>query len=89
MRLLLFVLLSFCTVAAASDTLRVGSRVLVTGDSAARVVELLGKPSAKQGSSGKGRQQTGAQRWQYRRGSRITDVVIVDGKVAHIDERRQ
>lgn len=29
----------------ASDTLRVGNQVLTTGDSAARVTELLGKPS--------------------------------------------
>jgi hypothetical protein len=32
---------------AGSGTLRVGSQVLVVGDSAARVVELLGKPAYK------------------------------------------
>ncbi len=30
---------------AQADTLRVGSRVLATGDSAARVIELLGEPA--------------------------------------------
>jgi hypothetical protein len=35
------------TTASASDTLRVGSRVLVVGDSAATVTALLGKPSHK------------------------------------------
>lgn len=41
-------LLAFALAAhASSDTLRVGSQVLVVGDSATRVVELLGKPAYK------------------------------------------
>jgi Protein of unknown function (DUF2845) len=40
-------LMAACAAHAGSDTLRVGSQVLVVGDSAARVVELLGKPAYK------------------------------------------
>lgn len=48
--------LSVCLAAlpARADTLRVGQQVLVTGDSAARVVELLGPPVHKaSGAAGK------------------------------------
>lgn len=45
--LLVFALLVFATGAAASDSLRVGNRLLMVGDSAATVTELLGKPSHK------------------------------------------
>lgn len=75
----------------ASDTLRVGSRVLVTGDSAARVTELLGKPSHKASKGAKGRARSAnasGERWQYRRGKRLTTITLVDGKVAHIEEQR-
>lgn len=40
-------LLLFSGAAYAADTLRVDSQVLTTGDSAARVIELLGKPIYK------------------------------------------
>jgi len=41
-----------------ADTLRVGNQVLVTGDSAARVIELLGQPAHKaMGSVGAGARQ--------------------------------
>lgn len=60
--------LSACLAAmpARADTLRVGTQVLVTGDSAARVVELLGPPAHKaSGAAGKAgtrkpKQQRGA-----------------------------
>jgi len=83
----------------AGDTLRVGSQVLSTGDSSARVVELLGKPTAKarattSGRAGRGRRKqrrvAGAvpgEQWQYRRGRRTTVITIVDGRISRIDER--
>ncbi|WP_130617396.1 DUF2845 domain-containing protein [Dyella amyloliquefaciens] len=83
------------TAQAGSGTLRVGNEVLVVGDSATRVVELLGKPSHK--SHGKGassRRATGGRKsrgsrakettgeqWQYRQGNRVVTVVVVDGRV--------
>lgn len=86
------------TAQAGSGTLRVGNQVLVVGDSATRVVELLGKPSYK--SRGKGasnRRATGSRKsrgsrttetsgeqWQYRQGNRVVTVVVVDGRVSAI-----
>lgn len=43
----LICLMAACAAHAGSGTLRVGSQVLVVGDSAARVLELLGKPVHK------------------------------------------
>jgi len=83
---------------AGSGTLRVGNEVLVVGDSAARVVELLGKPAyrsrgaaadgsrrthGRAGRRTRSRTQTGEQ-WQYRDGRRLVTVVVVDGKVSAI-----
>jgi hypothetical protein len=83
------------TAQAGSGTLRVGNQVLTAGDSATRVVELLGKPSYKShGKGSSGRRATGSrktrsrhaaepsgERWQYRQGNRIVTIVIVDGRV--------
>jgi hypothetical protein len=80
---------------AGSGTLRVGSEVLVVGDSATRVLELLGKPtyrahgkaassSRKGGRKGSRSPSSGGQQWQYRQGRRVVTVVIADGKVAAI-----
>lgn len=80
---------------AGSGTLRVGSQVLVVGDSAARVVELLGKPTYKShgnashaGGRKKSRRSgsTGSagEQWQYRSGNRLVTVVVTDGKVSAI-----
>jgi Protein of unknown function (DUF2845). len=86
--------------AAASDSLRVGNRVLVVGDSAATVAALLGKPAHKshQGTSrsssrrGKRVRSTSGnaargEQWQYRRDDRVIVVTLVDGRVSDIDER--
>lgn len=83
--------------ASATDTLRVGSRVLVVGDSAATVHALLGKPShtsRAHHSAARGRRvrvidpvaQRG-ERWEYRRDGHSITVVMVDGRVADIDDR--
>jgi hypothetical protein len=95
--LLAAVLLSVAAGAFATDTLRVGSRVLVVGDSAATVVALLGKPSHKshpRHGAARGRRvrvidpaaQRG-ERWEYRRNGHGITVVLVDGRVADIDDR--
>lgn len=84
---------------AGSGTLRVGSQVLVVGDSAARVVDLLGKPSykthAKSSTSGhakgsrKGARshaspESGGEQWQYHDGRRTVTIIMVDGRVSAI-----
>jgi hypothetical protein len=98
---LLLLVLGHAGAAWASGTLRVGSQVLTTGDSATRVVELLGKPSRKfrprsPSSAARGRGHVrvitpndGGERWQYRRGDHVTTVTIVDGRVGDIQDRRQ
>lgn len=88
-------LLFACIANAGSGTLRVGSQVLVAGDSAARVIELLGKPAyrthAKPAPAHRGRKRkggrsssAGGEQWQYRQGGRIVTIVVADGKVASI-----
>lgn len=82
--------------ARASDSLRVGNRLLMVGDTATQVRELLGRPSyrAHRGSSRRRHRRTsgsgssGGERWQYRRDGRVIVVTIVDGLVTDIDERR-
>ena len=77
--------------AAAADTLRVGDRLLVSGDSTARVEELLGRPpqrshraAARHGR--RGGTATGGERWQYRRDGRTITLTIVDGRVDRIEQ---
>jgi hypothetical protein len=53
-------LLLFSGAAYAADTLRVDSQVLTTGDSAARVIELLGKPAHKSKSKSASRSTKGS-----------------------------
>ena len=96
------VLLACAGSAQASSTLRVGSQVLVAGDSATRVTALLGKPAytthhrAKRSSGTRRRggvrvvtpAQEGEQ-WQYRRGGHVTTITIIDGRVSDIQDRRR
>ncbi|MGB3462724.1 MAG: hypothetical protein WBA33_12250 [Rhodanobacter lindaniclasticus] len=99
MRKMFVVVLMFVlgNVAQASSTLRVGSQVLVAGDSQERVVELLGRPSAKthphrarhsRRSVQVLERTDGGERWRYRRDGHITVVTIVDGRVVDIDDRK-
>ena len=99
--LLACAMLALAASASASDTLRVGNRVLVVGDSAATVTALLGKPAHKSHRGGarnasrrggrRGRTASantvGGEQWQYRRDGRVIVVTLVDGRVSDIDER--
>jgi len=98
--LLACILFAGATGAPASDSLRVGSRVLVVGDSAATVTALLGKPAHKshrnaaRGASHRRKRVRAVQddtargeQWQYRRDGRVIVVTLVDGRVSDIDER--
>lgn len=88
-------LLLTCAAYAGGGTLRVGSQVLVTGDSATRVIELLGKPSyrghakassgqRKSGRKGGKASASGGEQWQYRQGNRLVTITLADGKVTGI-----
>jgi len=81
-------------VAQASDSLRVGNRLLMVGDTAAHVQALLGRPSyhTRRGAS-RGRRHhrrrgrsSGGERWQYRRDGRVIVVTLVDGVVTDIED---
>jgi hypothetical protein len=86
-----------CAAHAGGGTLRVGSQVLVVGDSATRVTELLGKPSYRahakaasaarsSGKKSKGGKSSasGGEQWQYRQGNRLVTIVMAEGKVTSI-----
>ena len=98
--LLAVALFASANASVASDSLRVGNRVLVVGDSAATVLGLLGKPAHKSRRGGtrssghRGRRARAAsgngsasERWQYRRDGHVIVVTLVDGRVSDIDER--
>ncbi|GLQ49156.1 DUF2845 domain-containing protein [Dyella flava] len=97
------VALLVCSVSAhALESLRVGSQLLVVGDSAAKVKALMGNPvvrtksasdkSARKGSSrsvGKSKKQQAkekGEKWQYRRDGHTTIFTIANGKIAHIED---
>jgi hypothetical protein len=96
-----FVLFAFawmaCAVTAqASDSLRVGNRLLMVGDTATHVQELLGRPSYRTHRGRTGRRHrggvvrsgsAGGERWQYRRDGRVIVVTLVDGVVTDIEDR--
>lgn len=90
MRRLLWSALMLASLAAhATSTLRVGSQVLSVGDSASRVLQLLGEPSFKEPIESKHGGYIG-QRWQYQReDGRITTVEVMGGRVSAVDERRE
>ena len=84
-------LLSLPTYAGA-DSYRCGRKLVRTGDSAAKVLEVCGEPRFKSGGQGEIRirgvvKQARVQRWHYRQGSRRLEhvVLIYKGKVAAIE----
>ncbi|MGO4700940.1 DUF2845 domain-containing protein [Dyella sp. 2RAB6] len=71
MRFWIWVILFLCVAAPAqADSLRVGQQVLVTGDSAARVVELLGQPVHKVSGAGKAAGKAAAKQPKHKRSSK-------------------
>ncbi|WP_049622228.1 DUF2845 domain-containing protein [Frateuria defendens] len=81
-------LLGMAGAAQAGDTLRMGTQVLVTGDSVARVVELLGTPAYKEPIENRFGAYRG-ERWQYPLGQHVVTLTIVAGKVGDIEDRRR
>lgn len=86
-RLLLVPLLVFSLHVYASDTLRIGQRVLSVGDTAAHTLDLLGTPGYKEPVENKFGTRMG-ERWQFvRDDGHVTTVTIIAGKVASIEDR--
>lgn len=86
-RLLVALLLMITLSAQASGTLRVGNEVLTVGDSAARAMQLLGKPDYKEPVESEFGGYQG-ERWQYLRDDgHVIVVTIISGKVSDIQDR--
>lgn len=89
-RTILFVALALAVFAAhAASTLRVGSQVLSTGESATRAIQLLGEPSFKEPIESERGGYVG-ERWQFQRqDGRITTITVVGGKVGSIEDHER
>lgn len=85
--LILLVCLLSAGLALASDTFRSGSRVITVGDSAAKLVQVVGTPTIKEPIESKGGGHEG-ERWQYALDGKTVTFEIRDSKVISIDERR-
>ena len=96
-RCVVLILLLAAAAAHANDTLRVGNQVLSAGDSAGRVIDVLGKPSSKSharktSSSRSGKRRSGStnargERWNYRRDGHYITVTLIDDRVSSIEDR--
>ena len=87
--LLLLLLLASMTLHAASS-LRVGSKVLIIGDSAARVLQLMGEPSIrafKQWQAGglPSNQLATGEDWQYPQDGRTIIITVAGGRVVNFE----
>ena len=86
-RWLLVPLLAISLNVCAAATLRVGQQVLSVGDTASKVITLLGRPDFKVPVENKFGAYLG-ERWQYKREQdQVVTVTVIDGKVADIEER--
>ena len=79
-------LLAFATASAAADTLTIGTRVLIDGDSVGRVYQLLGRPDRIVD------EETGfgggfGERFEYYRDGQTIRITIRDGKVDSIEQQ--
>ncbi|MEO7065350.1 MAG: DUF2845 domain-containing protein [Rhodanobacter sp.] len=71
----------------AGNTVRVGSDVLVVGDTATQVLGLLGTPVVKVPVENKYGAHLG-EKWQYARpDGHVLVITLVEGRVADIDDR--
>lgn len=86
-RYLFIALLLLSATASAADTFRVGSEVLTVGDSAARAMQLMGRPDFKEPVESDLGGYKG-ERWQYARDDgHIVIITIMEGKVSEIADR--
>jgi hypothetical protein len=89
-RYLVLLLWLACATAHAATSLRVGSKVLTLGDSAARVQQLMGEPTVRvfkllQVNGLPDNQLTSAEEWQYAQDGKTEVITIVGGRVVKFD----
>jgi len=83
-------LILLCISAHAATSLRVGNKVLTVGDSAARVLQLMGEPSIRafkqfQVGGMPDNQVTNGEEWQYLQDGRTIIVTVVGGRVVNFE----
>ncbi|GFZ96647.1 DUF2845 domain-containing protein [Dyella caseinilytica] len=90
-RYMVFALLLVSVTVHASSSLRVGSKVLTIGDSAVRVVQLMGQPTVRtfvseQRPGGLPNNQLAAgEQWQYAQEGKTIVITIVGGRATKFD----
>lgn len=87
MRTALFCLLLLLAVPALADTYAFGSRVVVSGDGPAKVIEVAGKPDRIVELENK-RGAVYGERWEYYINGKTVSLTLIDGKVTQITETR-
>jgi hypothetical protein len=83
-------LILLCISAHAATSLRVGNKVLTVGDSAARVLQLMGEPSIRafkqfQVGGMPDNQVANGEEWQYLQDGRTIIVTVVGGRVVNFE----
>ncbi|MCE5232796.1 MAG: hypothetical protein ABFC67_03115 [Mizugakiibacter sp.] len=99
-RIIPLALCLLCGIAAAADTVRIGTHLIEVGDSAALLRDVAGEPdaraSARAAPAARGSRRRGArrdagsgERWTYRDRGRTLGFVIRDGVIVAIEQGRR
>jgi hypothetical protein len=88
-RYLILALLLASVAAHAATSLRVGNKVLTLGDSAARVLELMGQPTIRtfehqQAGGLPNNQLASGEQWQYAKDGKTIVITVVGGRVTNL-----
>ncbi|GAP65565.1 hypothetical protein MBSD_n0855 [Mizugakiibacter sediminis] len=78
--------------AEAADTVRIGTRIVEVGDSAALLRDVAGEPQSRRAARAdaeRGRRRDGGERWTYRERGRTLDFVVRDGVIVAIERDRR
>jgi hypothetical protein len=79
-------LLLASSLAYASETARIGSRIVTTGMTTAEVIDRVGMPTMRQDITNRYGAVLG-QRWEYHDGRKMVTLWMQTGKVVRIDEQ--
>ena len=71
----------------AMDIYRVGTHIVEVGDTVGKLVDLIGDPQFKEPIESEYGGYEG-ERWQYRRDGGSVTFVIREGKIRHIEQKR-
>lgn len=85
LKTIVFCILFVSSGAALADSIRIGTHIIATGDSAGHVIELVGKPDRKSHAAKK-KGETSGERWEYYRDHKTIVVTIRDGLVTTMSQ---